>query len=83
MDIIQQIECATPEPFELKVMKLALRGDADWIIGMREQLPHLTVKQRRETGVGFITVFYCDCTVYLVTILRAETGLPVRGYPPA
>jgi len=28
-----------PEPFELKVMKLALRGEVAWVREMRNQLP--------------------------------------------
>ena len=73
----------SPDPFELKVIKLALRGDADWIVGMRFQLPHLTVSKRRLTGCGFMTDFYCSEAAVPVDVPRGEDGLPVRGYPPA
>jgi len=46
-----------PNPFELKVMRLALRGDADWLSKLRAQLPYLTVLKRRSTGSGFTTDF--------------------------
>lgn len=72
-----------PEPFELKVMKLALRGDAAWIMGMRDQLPYLTIAERKSTGSGFTTDFCCAGAAVPVVVPRAADGLPVREYPPA
>ncbi len=72
-----------PEPFELKVMKLALRYDTDWINGMRAQLPYLTVLKRQSVGSGFTTDFFCSEAVEPVYIPRKEDGLPVNGYPPS
>jgi len=73
---------STPNPFELKVMKLALRGDADWITGLRSQLPYLTVLKRQSTGSGFTTDFYCDEVAVPVDVPAREDGLPVKEYPP-
>lgn len=72
----------TLEPFELKVMGLALRGHDDWVAGMRDQLSHLTVSTRQATGGGFITNFHCNGSAVPVRVPRGEDGLPVRGYPP-
>lgn len=72
-----------PEPFELKVMKLALRGDAAWIVEMRKQLPYLTVANRKSIGSGFTTDFCCADAAAPVVVPRAADGLPVKEYPPA
>lgn len=71
-----------PDPFELKVMKLALRGDADWLAGMRAQLPHLTVVDRRSTGSGFTTDFDCAEVAAPVEVPRGSDNLPIKAYPP-
>lgn len=72
-----------PEPFELKVMGLALRGNSAWVMGMRSQLPHLTVAERKSTGSGFTTDFCCADAAAPVVVPRAADGLPIREYPPA
>jgi hypothetical protein len=74
---------AVLNPFELKVMKLALRGNAPWIIGMRDQLSHLTVIDRRSDGSGFKTDFHCANTAAPVDVPRGNGEFPVNGYPPA
>ncbi|WP_064575178.1 hypothetical protein [Cupriavidus gilardii] len=72
-----------PDPFELKVMRLALQGEADWIAGMRAQMPHLTVSERRTTGRGFMTDFICAEEANPVSVPCQGNGLPVTQYPPA
>ena len=64
-------------------MKLALRGGADWIVSMREQLPYLTVVERRLTESGFTTDFHCADAATPVNVPCGLDGLPVKEYPPA
>lgn len=71
------------DPFEIKVMKLALRGEAPWIVGMRNQIPYLTVTERQSDAGGFTTKFHCSDVAIPVEIPRGEGNLPVSGYPPA
>jgi hypothetical protein len=72
-----------PDPFELKVMSLALRGDAAWVVGIRARLPYLTVSERRSTGSGFTTNFDCAEIAAPVNVPREEDGLPIGEYPPS
>lgn len=64
-------------------MQLALRGNDDWIKGMRGQLDYLRVSDRRLVGGGFVTDFDCPEEASPVVVPRRENGLPVQGYPPA
>jgi hypothetical protein len=73
---------SAPNPFELKAMRLALRDDADWIVGMRAQLPHLTVLERKSFGRGFTTNFYCAEVAAPVNIPLRDGFFPVLEYPP-
>jgi hypothetical protein len=48
---------ATLEKLERAVMERLLDGDHPALAALRQQLPFLTVKSRRLTGVGFFTEF--------------------------
>ena len=72
-----------PDPFELKVLQLALRGDKEWQAVLRQQLPFLTVAKRTVTGVGFYTDFTCSEQAPAVSfspVVNLET--PYSDYPP-
>jgi hypothetical protein len=45
------------EALEVAVLGKMLDGDHRVLLGLREQLPHLTVTSREHTGVGFFTHF--------------------------
>lgn len=63
-------------------MKLALRKGSDWEATLRDQLPHLQVRSRRFTGVGFFTNFECPPEIAAARIPQASGDHPVRNYPP-
>jgi hypothetical protein len=71
-----------PSDFELKVMRLALRGEESWRQTLRMQLPHLLVARRDVYACGVTTHFTSSGVVDTVVIPRGENGLPVRSYPP-
>jgi hypothetical protein len=68
--------------FERRVIQLALRGDEPWILGLRQQVPHLMVVRRAVFPVGFNTYIRCEPAISPVVIPRTEAGLPVNSYPP-
>lgn len=72
-----------PDPFEIKVMNLAIRGSSDWHRGMRKQIPFLRVTNRIFNGSGFVTYFSLTTDAEPVVVPRDDDNLPINGYPPA
>lgn len=68
--------------FERRVIRLALRGDERWILGLRLQIPHLKVVRRVVFPGGFNTYIQCEPQVSPVVIPRTADGLPVASFPP-
>lgn len=68
--------------FELKVMRLALRGDEGWRLALKEQIPNLHVVRRELHASGATTYIASSASVAAVVIPRGEDGLPVKSYPP-
>ncbi|QDE40902.1 hypothetical protein FIV34_17635 [Luteibacter pinisoli] len=68
--------------FELKVLRLALRGDEPWRHALRSQVPHLSVDRREVFAGGATTHFTSAGPIVGVVVPRGEDGLPVKSYPP-
>lgn len=72
----------TISAFECRVIRLALRGDEDWIRQLREQIPYLSVLRRDVFAGGVTTHLACDERAIPVVVPRGGNGLPVSSYPP-
>lgn len=69
-------------PFEEKVMRLALRGEAVWKKAMRAQIHYLKFIKREFVAGGFFTSFQCDPAAPPAIVPTGPDGLPTVDYPP-